>query len=234
MRDHHYAGEASSTAHHFELYHRAELVGVALFGPPASTNAHEKVWGDDLTQKQAVTLGRLVLLDEVPGNGESWFVAEAFRRLAARGIRAVESCADPEPRADVHGNLTFRGHLGTIYQALNARYVGKTNDSTLHLLPDGSCLSNRSQKKLRDGERGAQRPVLQLVQWGATPLADGEDPYEWLVHWRSRICRTMRHRGCHRYLWTLSRRDRRLLDRHAALAYPKLREAIGRWIVRPS
>lgn len=234
VRTHHYAGEASSTAHHFELYRRGELVGVALFGPPASSNAHHKVWGDALTQKQAVTLGRFVLRDEVPGNGESWFGARCFELLRDRGVRAVESCADPEPRTDVHGRPCFRGHLGTIYQALNARYVGKTNDATLHLLPDGSCLSNRAQRKLRDGEKGAARPVAQLVAWGATPLVVDEDPVAWLQHWRARICRTMRHRGCHRYLWALSRRDRGLLGRHESLPYPKDRGATGRVIVRPS
>lgn len=234
VRTHHYAGEASSTAHHFELYHHGNLVGVALFGPPASTNAHRAVWGDALTQKEAVTLGRFVLRDEVPGNGESWFGSRCFELLARRGIRGVESCSDPEPRADIHGRLTFRGHLGTIYQALNARYVGKTNDASLHLLPDGSCLSNRSQSKLRGGEIGAQRPIVQLVRFGATPPRSDEDPIAWLKYWRGKICRTMRHRGCHRYLWTLSRRDRWLLAAHEALPYPKEREATGRLIVRPS
>jgi hypothetical protein len=34
---------------------------------------------------EAVELGRLVLLDDVPANGESWFIARAFELLRARG-----------------------------------------------------------------------------------------------------------------------------------------------------
>lgn len=220
---HHYAGYASSTALPYDLYHRGELVGVALFGPPASTNAHRAVWGHtDLTQKQAVTLGRLVLLDRVPGNGESWFVARCFELLRDRGVVAVESCADPEPRTDERGAEVFRGHLGTIYQALNARYVGRTNDATLRLLPDGTCLSNRSQGKLVRGERGDGHPIAQLVRFGATPPADGEDVVLWLKRWRAQLTRKMRHRGCYRYVWCLDRRRRREVLTHQALPYPKI------------
>jgi hypothetical protein len=222
IREHHYQGNPSSTAHRFPLYHRGELHGVALFGPPASENAHVAVWGDRLTQKTAVTLGRLVLLDEVPGNGESWFVARCFDYLRERGVLGVESCADPEPRADIHGQVTFRGHLGTVYQALNAHYVGRTLVSTLSLLPDGTCLSKRSQSKLRAGERGNTHPVAQLERWGADPLGDDEDAAAWLKRWRGKLCRTMRHHGCYRYLWSLSKRHRKsLLGSHVAQPYPK-------------
>ena len=235
VRTHHYAGYASSTAHRFGLYLRGELAGVALFGPPASTNAHHAVWGDLLDQIQAVTLGRLVLLDSVPGNGESWFVARCFDHLRDRGVLGVESCADPEPRHSDTGETVFRGHLGTIYCALNGRYVGKTNDSTLRLFPDGTCLSNRSAGKLVRGERGDTHPVAQLERWGATPLDPAEDPLTWLRYWRKRLTRKMRHRGCHRYLWSLSKRHRRaLLDRHEELPYPKLPGWLGRVIVGPS
>jgi hypothetical protein len=222
VRTHHYAGSPSPAAHRFGIYHRGELAGVALFGPPASTNAHNSVWGHTaLTQKQAVTLGRFVLLDTVPDYGESWFIARCFDLLRGRGVIAVESCADPQPRLDACGVPVFRGHLGTIYQATNGRFVGRTNDSTLHLLPDSTCLSNRSQSKLRKGERGDRHPVAQLVTWGATEPRNDEDIGEWLATWRSRLCTTMRHRGCYRYLWCINRRWRRRVLTAPALAYPK-------------
>lgn len=222
VRTHHYAGYASPAAHRFGLYRLGELAGVALFGPPASTNAHNAVWGHTtLTQKQAVTLGRLVLLDNVPGNGESWFIARCFDLLRGRGIVAVESCADPQPRVNDRGELVFRGHLGTVYCATNGRYVGKTNDATLRLFPDGTCLSNRAQGKLRDGERGNTHPVAQLERWGATPLAEDEDPAAWLKRWRPRLTSSMRHRGNHRYLWCLDRRRRREILTAPSLPYPK-------------
>src|SRR5206468_753503 len=121
---------ASSTAHRFGLYQRGTLAGVALFGPPASANAHRAVF-PTLASAEGLTLGRLVLLDEVPANGESWFVARCFERLRDRGVVAVESCADPEPRTDAAGERVFRGHLGVVYQATNGRYRGRTRPSTL-------------------------------------------------------------------------------------------------------
>ena len=172
IRQHHYIKHASPTPHRFGLYKRGELVGVALFGPPASKNAHNAVF-PSLTMKTAVTFGRLVLVEDVPGNGESWFIARCFDLLRARGVQAVESCADPEPRTNVSGAQTFKGHLGIVYQATNGVYIGKTNDNTQHWLPDGTVLSNRSQSKLRSGERGNDHPVSQLVSFGAVEPRTG-------------------------------------------------------------
>lgn len=219
VETHHYAASCSSTAHRFGLYCRGALVGVACFGPPPSMNAHRKVW-PTLTIKQAVTLGRLVLLDEVPGNGESWFVSRCFEALAARGIIGVESCSDPWPRVAATGETVFRGHLGIIYQATNGRYIGRTNDSTLRLFPDGTVLSNRTGGKLVRGERGNGGAIDQLVRWGATSPS-GENELVWLRHWRSRLTRPMRHRGNHRYLWCLDKRRRREVLRADQLPYPK-------------
>jgi len=139
---HHYAATASSTAHRFGLYRRGALVGVALFGPPTSMNAHRAVF-PSLSIAQAVTLGRLVLLDEVPGNGESWFVARCLHALRGAGVAAVETCADPEPRTDERGRRVFRGQVGTVYQALSMRHLGRTKPSTLRLFPDGTVGSAR-------------------------------------------------------------------------------------------
>jgi hypothetical protein len=120
---HHYAASASSTAHRYGLYCRGDLVGVALFGPPASMAAHRAVF-PTLTIREAVTFGRLVLLDSVPGNGESWFIARCFELLRGAGVVAVESCADPEPRTTASGGVVHRGHLGGVYMATTATTSG--------------------------------------------------------------------------------------------------------------
>jgi hypothetical protein len=219
VKRHHYASSCSSTAHRFGLYQRGELVGVACFGPPPSMNAHRAVF-PTLSIKEAVTLGRLVLLDQVPGNGESWFIARCFELLRDRGIVAIESCADPQPRTTDRGELLFRGHLGIVYQATNGRYIGKTDVNTLRLFPDGTVFSKRASIKLLRGERGAQGAVDQLVRWGAAPLQAGEDVASWLELWRGKLTRTMRHQGNHRYLWCLDKRRRDVL-RAAQLPYPK-------------
>ena len=111
---HHYAASSSPDAHRFGLYRHGQLCGVALFGPPASMAAHDAVF-PTLVIDQAVTLGRLVLLEEVPAMGESWFVARCFATLRRRGVVAVESCSDPEPRTTAAGELVFRGHLAIVY-----------------------------------------------------------------------------------------------------------------------
>ena len=226
IRAHHYIKRPSPPAHRIGLYRFGNLVGVALFGPPASVNAHHKVWGHtSLTFKTAVTWGRLVLTDEVPGNGESWFGKRCFRLLRGRGVVAVESCADPWPRTDEYGRVTFKGHIGTIYKALNGQFVGKTNPSTIHLLPDGTVLSNRTEGKARNGEQRGDDAISQLVSQGADRPADGEDVDRWLDVWRPRLCRNMRHRGNYRYIFSIDKRHRReVLAGQPDLDYPKFNQ----------
>jgi hypothetical protein len=222
VMQHHYSGTASAPAHPLGLHRRGELAGVALFGPPASMAAHRAVF-PGLEPRQAVTLGRLVLLDDVPGNGESWFIARCFELLARRGIVAVESCADPVARTDRRGGRVFPGHAGTIYQATNGRYVGRTRPATLRILPDGTVFSRRAASKLQGGERGRAYAERQLVLHGAPRIAPGEDPSAWLRYWLAELTRPLRHRGCHRYLWCLDRRRRReVLETRPALPFPKI------------
>lgn len=222
VEKHHYAGTCSSTAHPFALYQRGELAGVSVFGPPPSMNAHRKVF-PTLDTDEAVTLGRFVLVDSVPGNGESYFIARCFDQLAARGIVGVESCSDPEPRQGLDGTLVHRGHIGTIYQATNGVYVGKTNHATLRLLPDGTVFNNRASGKACRGEQGRAYAVAQLVKWGATPPADGEPLKAWIRYWRPRITRKFRHRGNHRYVWSLdAKRAHEFISKYGPTRqYPK-------------
>ncbi len=224
---HHYSGSCSPTAHPIGLFDRGSLVGVAVFGPTASKNAHLAVFGAAYTQKQCVTLGRFVLVDSVRTNAESWFMARCFEVLRGRGVIAVESCADPVPRLSPDGVIVKPGHVGTIYQATNGQYVGKTNPASLPILPNGHVLSNRTQGKLVRGERGEGRAVTQLVAFGATPPAPDQDVLAWLREWRPQICKTMRHSGNHRYLWCLDKRHRKnILGGKPSLSYPKIGGAL--------
>ena len=218
---HHYAASCSPTAHPFGLYERGELVGVAVFGPLPSMNAHRKVF-PTLATDEGVTLGRFVLTESVRFNAESWFVARCFDHLRERGVIAIESCADPIPRRRADGTVIKPGHIGQIYQATNGAHIGRTNRATLRLLPDGTCLSNRTQGKLVRGERGDGRAVTQLVRFGATPPAPGEDLKEWLRFWRPRLTTKLRHPGNYRYLWCLDKRRRREVLRFDTHPYPRI------------
>lgn len=54
------------------------------------------------------------------------------------------------------------------------------------------------------------------------PLLADEEPIAWLRRWRDRLTRTMRHRGCFRYLFPIARRHRREVLRAPRLPYPKI------------
>jgi hypothetical protein len=169
--------------------------------------------GDPL---DSVELGRFVLLDSVPGNGETWFLARTFERLRRLGLSGVVSFSDPVPRRTAEGRLVFAGHLGTIYQAHNACYLGRSRPSTIRLLPDGTVLSNRALQKVRAREKGWRYVAAILERHGARTPEEGEDLSRWLNLWLPALTRTLRHRGNHKYAWALPG-----ASRLKSLPYPK-------------
>jgi hypothetical protein len=219
---HHYSGTFPAARFRFGLYRAGALVGVAVFSVPANNRVITNVLPGEAIE--SVELGRLVLLDDVPGNGESWFVARCFALLRQQGLVGVVSFSDPVPRTDALGRRVFRGHIGNVYQALNAVYTGRGKADTLRLLPDGAVFSARAASKIRQKEQGARYAVAQLVAHGAEPLdVDGASEGErraWLTRWRETLTRPLRHGGCHKYVWALDRRAKRHLP--PAQPYPKL------------
>lgn len=216
---HHYSGTYPAARRRFGLYARGgDLVGVAVFSQPMRDEVL-RPWSRDA----AMELGRLVLLDDVRANGESWFVARCFDALRREGLAGIVSHADPEARTDADGVTVFVGHIGTVYQALGAVYTGRASPRTMRVCADGRELSNRAASKLRNGERGARYATAQLVAAGAREPVDGEDLATWYRAEVARITRAQRHHGNHRYVWALSRGAHRDLTRSAvALPYPKL------------
>jgi hypothetical protein len=211
---HHYSGSYPAARVRVGLYRRGDLVGVAVFSIPAQSRALDVLPGDAADK---VELGRFVLLDNVPSNGESWFIARCFDLLRADGYTGVVSFSDPVPRS-VGGDLTFPGHVGTIYQATNATYLGRSAARRLRLLPDGSVLHERAMAKVRRLERGHAYVEASLVRHGAEPRGE-MDPAAWLRLWVPRLAAPLRHGGNHKYAWTLHKRDRRHLP--TSLPYPK-------------
>lgn len=212
---HHYSGSWPSTRRRFGLCRRVgELVGVAVFSVSfeGSTGPFEA----DATPE----LGRFVLLPEVRGNGETWFVRRCLDLLAREGFAAVVSHADPVPRFKADGECVMPGHVGTIYQGTNAAYLGRSGPSTLRLLPDATVLSPRAMSKLRRGEVGRQYVVRLLEKHGARPLGAGEDPVAWLHEQVARLTRPLRHHGCHKYLFPLDRAAAKVLE-PLRRTYPK-------------
>lgn len=125
--EHHYSHGIHNGPMTWGLFEDGELVGVIAFATPSSENVCASVFGS--ADRRSVTeLHRLVLLDRMPRNTESWFIARALSALKQERpqYRAVLSFAD-----------ATQGHVGTIYQASNAIYTGRSGRATFYLDADG-------------------------------------------------------------------------------------------------
>jgi hypothetical protein len=213
---HHYSGSYPAARFRYGLYRGGQLVGVAVFSVPANNRALAVLPGEPL---ESVELGRFVLLDDVPANGETWFLARAFELLRREGLVGVVSFSDPSLRHAADGQLVFGGHVGTIYQASNGIYRGRSKAETQLLLPDGRVLHRRALSKIRKLDRGWKYSAALLEVAGATPLAANDDPRQWLSTWLPRLTRARLHPGNHRYVWGLNRTAKRHLP--TSLPYPK-------------
>ena len=213
---HHYSGTYPAARFRVGLFREKELVGVAVFSVPASQKVIPRYV--DIDPHDGVELGRLVLLDQCEYNAETWFIARAFKLLRDKlGVRFCLSYSDPYERRDASGRVVKRGHIGQIYQALNATYFGRASKSTLLLLPSGRVMSPRALGKIRRGERGRIYATEQLVRGGAPPPYQGESG-ESYVKRVSACFSKIRHQGNLAYGW---RFDRRVKFRLPVLPYPK-------------
>jgi hypothetical protein len=144
-------------------------------------------------------LNRFVLGEPVPANGESWFLARCWHLAARQGVCGAVSFSDPVPRRTATGDLVFPGHIGTIHQASNAEYLGRTTPRRVLLLPDGRVLSERALSEVRGEERGHATTTASL----STPAAT--------------LCFRRRRRGSRSRCRTARRRPRSRWTRPTAL-----------------
>lgn len=183
VTDHHYSGSMPAAQLQLGMFAKPsafqaeQLVGVLVFSVPVQ-EAAVPAWLDGLAPRLGVEIGRLVLLDCVPGNGETYMLGRAFRYLRAElpQVEGVLSYCDPVERTDAAGVVVKRGHLGTIYKAHNATFVGTSSPRTLLISRDGRCVNQRALSKIRQGEQGAEYAMRQLEGMGAPsrlPFEDG-------------------------------------------------------------
>jgi hypothetical protein len=211
---HHYSASYPPARWRFGLYERAELVGVAVF----SVSLRDEVL-HPLPPKHAVELGRFVLLDRVRANAETWLLARCLEALQRKGLAGVVSFSDPHPRHDAQGRLVMPGHVGTVYQASNALYIGQRKSEWIHVLRDGTVLHNRALAKVRAQDSGWRPIVARLVADGA-PLLEG-DPAAWLARVLPLVTRPMKHPGNHKYVLPIGSASKRALRNVRTLPYPK-------------
>lgn len=207
---------------------RPELVGVAVFSVPMTQAAIPKYCG--VAPAEGVELGRLVLHDDVPANGESWFLGRAFRLLAGTlpEVKAILAYADPVPRYLADGTVVLPGHAGTAYSSHHGSYFGRGSPRTLILSRDGRVVSERMLSKLRADDQGAGYAYRSLLALGAPRRA----PIESGTAYVTRALREgpfvrMRHPGNHVYGWAIGGRlQRRWTERgfEEGLPYPKVKD----------
>ena len=217
VRAHHYSASYPAARFRYGLFTRGYLVGVAVFSVPMQGAVLDRL---PCPRDVSTELGRFVLLDGVPANGESWMLARCFELLRREGVEGVVSFSDPMPRARIDGTVVFGGHVGNVYQASSAVYQGQTDRRTVHLLPDGTILSARAISKIRSRERGWRYSSELLRRFGAAPLGEHDDARKWLAEWLPRLTRTARHPGNFAYLFGLTRQVKRHLP--ASKPYPKM------------
>lgn len=230
VEEHHYSRSYVAARVEVGLWHRPRLsrdvlVGVAVFSQPMNQSVVPARTGQP--PHAGVELGRFVLRDWVKANAETWMLAKAFKLLeqAKPEVRAVLSYSDPVPRHRADGTQTMPGHIGTIYQAHNGRYVGRSSARRRIYGPDGREVSQRALSKLRSGDVGAEYAYRDLIEMGAPVMKRGEDESAYVKRALAEgPFTTVKHPGNHCYVWALDRRARRLLP-DAAGAYPKRSQA---------
>jgi hypothetical protein len=203
VREHHYSGSYPAAVFRVGLYRMKEFVGVCVFGVPAQKASIPKWTSHE--PSEGVVLSRFVLLDDVPANGETWFLGKAFEALV-RGrpsARVALSYADPVPRFDADGRTVMPGHLGTIYQAFNGDYHGRSKKETQWFGPDGRLFDRRSFSKIRNGESGAAASYERLRAKGARAKKSSETWAEYILAVKEESFRKVRHPGNHVYTWAL-------------------------------
>jgi hypothetical protein len=204
VEQNHYAATYPAAQSAYGLYEGPWLAGVAVLSIPVQRRVLEVAFPALEPYTESLELGRFVLAERVPANGESWFLARVFEFAAAAGVRGVLSFSDPVARNAADGHLIFPGHLGIIYQASNAAYLGRTGARTLRLLPDGQVLSERAIQKIRSGERGWDYSEQLLVGFGARPRRRAEERMDWLQRALAEAgVRALWHGGNHRYAFRI-------------------------------
>ncbi|GAA3250824.1 hypothetical protein ACFO1B_43990 [Dactylosporangium siamense] len=196
------------------------LVGVAALSIPMHPAVLTKPFPGLVPNRESLDLGRFVLLDPVPGNAETWFLARVFRLAASAGIGGAVAFSDPMPRCRF-GELLMGGHHGIAYQGGNGRHVGTSRGGPLVLFPDATSMPARTLTKIRTGAQGWRGAAERLILRGASPYTSTQPLAQWLPPALTAAGATVvQHPGTFKYAWQIrTGRDARIAL--PALPYPK-------------
>lgn len=215
----HYLGSFPSATVCYGIFRSGELAGVAVLGTAQHKNTIPNVFGSTHT-KDCLLLQRFALEDLLEFNAESYFLARVRSLLKREGYCGILTMSDETTKTDCFGNVTFPGHIGTIFKSDNAVYLGRTSKSTEYLFVDGNVLSNRSFSKLVNDESGWYYTAQKFERYGASkcPQAASERR-EWGFYGRGQLTRKQTNSGKLRYAWSLH--PKIVLPK--SLPYPRLR-----------
>lgn len=226
VEQHHYSSSFPATRLSCGLFRneggKSSLVGVASFSVSMNSAAGPKYTG--LNEGSSVELGRLVLLDHIEGNAESWFMSRAFSLLRSEkpAIEAVYAYSDPVPRLDPDQGVIMPGHIGEIYQALNADCRGRSRPRTHYTTPDQRLFSERALSKIRLEERGSDYAEKDLLERGAPDRLTGESGRDWIGRLIDMgFLGTRRHPGNWIYAFGLTRKAKARSRSMPSVAYPR-------------
>ena len=108
----HYLHTKASCIQAFALQDQTNsILGVILYGNPTAPTTIN-ICGES-NRKNVIEITRLWIQDDTPKNTESFFIANTIKRVQKSIIVAF---ADPDAE-----------HIGTVYQASNFYYTGKSN-----------------------------------------------------------------------------------------------------------
>lgn len=126
-------------------YEGGELVAVCTFGYGVRPLHTIKGLFPTLDVENYLEVGRLCVHDRIPRNGESWFLARAFRIVRATfpGVKIVYSWSDG-----------IVGKPGYVYQSANFFYGGHIT-TEMYLSPDGTRVHPRTMQGLVTQKAGA-------------------------------------------------------------------------------
>jgi len=109
-------GNMGTSKHCFGLVFDDHIGAVACYGPPVAPTKYHNILGEEISQK-VYQLCRGASTYWAPKWAPSKLIASSLKLLSIRyGIRAVLAYADE-----------MAGEIGTVYQACNAIYLGRTS-----------------------------------------------------------------------------------------------------------
>ncbi len=165
---HHYTHAPSVSVLNLGVFRDNALIGVISYGQSVAPKMHTALISY-LQKDEYFELLRLHVKDVTPKHFESWFISESFKWIKEfyPKVKILVSFADPS-----------EGHNGTIYQATNWHYVGKTSKAKFY-------------RNIKTGKLVHPRTYLKWVQAGKWDLIKDHVP-------------EIRH-GKYRYVYFLSK-----------------------------